>query len=890
MKDIPALLEQNLRTLEKSQPKLAARLRQYMDELPALREPVFRETPAGRWVEGLTEKPFFEKKILLEKRGKAAPSAVYLVFGTGCAPYLFHVLRSLPREALSVVVIEPSLDLLLLTLSQTSVFQALPQGARVSFVVDKDRSLIDEVFSWNVVPIGIYPVSKAVVFSHDGEENHEALSELRDTLKKEIIYRLTMLGNSPEDTLLGFRHATLNTPRILRSPRIADLMENYGGKPFVCVAAGPSLEKNVHLLKDIQDKCVIVACDTVLFHLLEKGIVPHVVTTIERPYIIYSAWVPRVLEKHREKCEQILLLSQSVSYPLIAGRWPGYSIVVGKMDTPVDNWFTGSVLGEQVLYSGLSVAHMALSLALACNAPSVALIGQDLAYGQDGISHASNTVPDSELATEQMLRRSGMSVPGSLGGMVETSTIWLTFIQIFERMIINQTRTPVFDCTEGGALIEGTKIIPFAEYIQKNILKQDFSVFRCEGVETKKKIRDDLPARFSIAFSQLDKIEERLQAFRGAIKKCTAPALLPNKRQALAFKTASILDQIHAMNPVVSFIGQSYTHLSGTVLAENRFLETVEQVERWKQMHEEIGDSHAFAVRFLRQWLTYAEKLSMLVADSAYDDPKGIDNNGEEEFLRLYTNAAERDVFPVDLADLLSCKDPLREDWSPDGLWKSALVLFAQGRADEARRFMKKAFEKMEGTELPNETIGSFFKDWGKMAAADDLCVLPSSEEAAIVLSNAREYLPHDQEIPVLQKSIVDRGKNIAIDLLKLNPAQNDEINLILQRKTAEAALLEGDLYKALTKVETLVWDNLEKFPDSAILHLQWLMKTAANCTKASDSKVASLSSDILDRIIENLALLTEKKISFPKEFLVYLEQKGIKFSMDPTDNQMDDG
>jgi hypothetical protein len=195
---------------------------------------------------------------------------------------------------------------------------------------------------------------------------------------------------------------------------------------------------------------------------------------------------------------------------------------------------------------------------------------------------------------------------------------------------------------------------------------------------------------------------------------------------------------------------------------------------------------------------------------------------------------------------------------------------------------MIKAYEKMEGTELPNETIGSFFKDWGKMAAADDLCVLPSSEEAAIVLSNAREYLPHDQEIPVLQKSIVDRGKNIAIDLLKLNPAQNDEINLILQRKTAEAALLEGDLYKALRKVEALVWDNLEKFPGSAILHLQWLMKTAANCTNASDSKVASLSSDILDRIMEKLTLLMESKINFPEEFLVYMEKKRYKVLLGP--------
>ncbi len=889
MKDIPALLEQNLRTLEKSQPKLAARLRQYMDELPALREPVFRETPAGRWVEGLTEKPFFEKKSLLEKRSKAAPSAVYLVFGTGCAPYLFHVLRSLPREALSVVVIEPSLDLLLLTLSQTSVFQALPQGARVSFVVDKDRSLIDEVFSWNVVPIGIYPVSKAVVFSHDGEENHEALSELRDTLKKEIIYRLTMLGNSPEDTLLGFRHSVLNTPRILRSPRIADLMENYGGKPFVCVAAGPSLEKNVHLLKDIQDKSVIVACDTVLFHLLEKGIVPHVVTTIERPYIIYSAWVPRVLEKHREKCEQILLLSQSVSYPLIAGRWPGYSIVVGKMDTPVDNWFTGSVLGEQVLYSGLSVAHMALSLALACNAPSVALIGQDLAYGQDGISHASNTVPDSELATEQMLRRSGMSVPGSLGGMVETSTIWLTFIQIFERMIINQTRTPVFDCTEGGALIEGTKIIPFAEYIEKNILKQDFSVFRCEGVETKKKIRDDLPARFSVAFSQLDKIEERLQAFRGAIKKCTAPALLPNKRQALAFKTASILDQIHAMNPVVSFIGQSYTHLSGTVLAENRFLETVEQVERWKQMHEEIGDSHAFAVRFLRQWLTYARDLAKAMTEGDFSELKCIEGNGEEDFLRLYGSFTEGKAFPVELSDILSCKDPLREDWSPDGLWKAALILFSQGRADEARRFMKKAYYSMEGAELPTATIGAFFKDWGKMAAADDLCVFPQIEEAASLFANAKEYLPDDPEIPALQKAAMGRQKNLVLEFQKMQNTPKKEFSILLQRNEAEDALLEGDLYKALMIVEGLVWDNLELFSASELLYLQWLMKTAVNCTEAADKKIADCSVEILDRIISKLPLLVEKKIEFPVEFLNYMGKKGIKFSMDPSDNQTED-
>ncbi|MBL3539459.1 6-hydroxymethylpterin diphosphokinase MptE-like protein [Aminivibrio sp.] len=889
MNDIPALLEQNLRTLEKSQPKLAARLRQYMDELPALKEPVFRETPSGRWVEGLTEKPFFEKKSLLEKRSKTAPSAVYLVFGVGCAPYLFHVLRSLPREALSVVVIEPSLDLLLLTLSQTSVFQALPQGARISFIIDKDRIFIDEAFAWNVVPIGIFPVSKAEAIAHDGQNEWESMTELKNTLRKEIIYRLTMLGNSPEDTLLGFRHAALNTPRILRSPRIADLRENYGGKPFVCVAAGPSLEKNVHLLKDIQDKCVIVACDTVLFHLLEKGIIPHVVTSIERPYDTYAAWVPRVLEKHRETCEQILLLSQSVSYPLTAGRWPGPNIVVGKMDVPVDSWFTGAVLGEQVLYSGLSVAHMALSLALACEAPSVALIGQDLAFGEGGVSHASETVPDTALAVEQEHRRNGITVPGALGGMVETSTIWLTFIQIFERMIVNFPGTPVYDCTEGGALIEGTIVTPFADFIEKRIIDPEFAVSRWGGPETEKEIRSDLSDRFSGAFSQLDQLERKLQEMHKEIQRCTAPALLPEKRQAFAFSTAGILDQIHAMNPVISFIGQSYTHLSGTVLAENRFLETVEQVERWKRLHEEIADSHSFAVRFLRQWLAYARDLAKAMTDGNFTDPGAIDGNGEEEFLGLYAGAAEGNALSVELLDLLSCKDPLRENWSPDGLWKAALVLFLQGRADEAGRFMKKAYDSLEGTELPTETIGAFFKDWGKMAAADDLCVFPQTEEAAALFANAKEYLPDDPEIPALQKAVMGRRKNLVLEFQKMRHNQKDELSILLQRNAAENALLEGDLYKALTVVDKLVWDNLDLFPASGVLYLQWLMKTAANCTEAADKKIADCSVEILDRIISKLPLLLERKINFPVEFLSYMTRKGIKFSMDPSDIQTGD-
>ena len=158
MKEIPVLLTKNLEILARAQPQLASRLRQYLDDLPALPKAEFQETPAGRWVRGLTEKPFFEKKSSLEKRKTADPSAVYLVFGTGCAPWLFHVLRSLPREALSIIIFEPCLNLLLATLSETSVFAAAPGGCRISFLTEADRPLMDEAFAWNIIPIGIFPV------------------------------------------------------------------------------------------------------------------------------------------------------------------------------------------------------------------------------------------------------------------------------------------------------------------------------------------------------------------------------------------------------------------------------------------------------------------------------------------------------------------------------------------------------------------------------------------------------------------------------------------------------------------------------------------------------------------------------------------------------------
>ncbi len=893
MNDIPALLEQNLRTLEKSQPKLAARLRQYMDELPALREPVFRETPAGRWVEGITEKPFFEKKSLLEKRSKAAPSAVYLVFGTGCAPYLFHVLRSLPREALSVVVIEPSLDLLLLTLSQTSVFQALPQGARISFIVNNENQLLEEVLAWNIVPIGIFPVRNANVIVHSGEEASCDFKLLEKKFHEEIRYRLNMLGNSPEDTLLGFRHAALNIRHILKSPRLEDIRRMYEGKPFVCVASGPSLVKNEHLLHELKENCVIVACDTVLHHLLEMGIVPHAVTTLERAYSNYPAWVPAAINDYPEECKKILLLSQSVSYPLISGRWPGPNIVVGKKDVPVDTWFVGGLLGEQLIYSGLSVAHMSLTFSLTCGASSVALIGQDLAYAEEGHSHAPNTAPLSAVKREE--ERGRFPVEGALGGKVMTNHMWQTFIQLFER-IISAAPVSVFDCTEGGALIKGTVVTQFADFIAENVQKAEQAIQRFvpSGIANEAKTEGVL-GRIKTMKNQFNALESSLNEIESGIDVAVAPALLPERRREHAFRVAGMLDGVHAMNPVISFIGQSYTHLSGATLAETRFLETVEHVKKWESLNREIVSSHRSALSFLRQWTHYAERLLSL--ENRGELLTEYQGNGESDFGETYermigsTERADTTDDFYQLTDILSDKDPIRENWSPEKLWKAAKILNIQGRHDDARRFMQQGYSILEGSTLAVEQMGEFFKDWGDMAGSPDLCVMTNFQEALTYLDNAGRFLGNGhEEVRSLKNRILSAQEKLVDNAGKYSMLKGDaaDFPLLSIKIRAERALFEQDIPETFSLVEELVWKSLDSFPGTGIPYLHWLMKTAVSCLNAADPDIAAASQKVLDSISAEFPRLREKKISFPMEFLTYMSDKGIKFSMAPSDNQTD--
>ncbi|EIE0673898.1 motility associated factor glycosyltransferase family protein, partial [Campylobacter jejuni] len=123
------------------------------------------------------------------------------------------------------------------------------------------------------------------------------------------------------------------------------------------------------------------------------------------------------------------------------------------------------------LYNTPSVAHVSYYLSALLNYKNIILIGQDLAYAENGNSHPDdyqNSATYESQTYEHILTT-------AYGGEkeIQTHEVWIFFKQILETMIIKHNIT-TYNCTEGGARIEGTIEKPFL-WACENLLDKDLN-------------------------------------------------------------------------------------------------------------------------------------------------------------------------------------------------------------------------------------------------------------------------------------------------------------------------------------------------------------------------------------------------------------------------------
>ena len=272
-------------------------------------------------------------------------------------------------------------------------------------------------------------------------------------LYEAVYHSIQNFGNCPEDSLIGLENMLDNVAQIVNNPGINLLYDKFKGKPAVIVATGPSLKKNMHLLKGIEDKALIISVDASFKYLMANGIKPHMVTSLEREHEVqqfFDGFEP-------EEVKDVYMTACPVLFNHVYESYTGPQIIVYRNF----DHFKWLEIDRGILEVKLSSSNMAFKVAEALGCDPIILIGQDLAYGENGETHATEVPFTSE-------GEGIFYVKGNCQEEVKTNSGWYNFLKAYE-VDVAQHHGKVINCTEGGAYIPGTSVASFGETIEQHI-------------------------------------------------------------------------------------------------------------------------------------------------------------------------------------------------------------------------------------------------------------------------------------------------------------------------------------------------------------------------------------------------------------------------------------
>ncbi|EAH7655251.1 DUF115 domain-containing protein [Campylobacter coli] len=290
------------------------------------------------------------------------------------------------------------------------------------------------------------------------EKYQKDILELNKNFMQYFKDAITSCGNDPLDALQGLEQFVYNIPQMLTHPSYTELINKRKdlSEVAIIVSTGPSLTKQLPLLKKYQNKATIFCADSSYPILAKHDIKPDYVCMLERTELTAEFFN----HDFGDFDDNIIFLCAGVVHPKAFKYLKNKNWVITQKFLAFSFYLNIKEFGYGAI--GSSVAHMLSYLAIYLNHKNIILIGQDLAYAENGDSHPSD-YQNSATYESQMYEH---ILTTAYGGekKVKTHFVWLTFKYWFENEIIPITKKlniATYNCTEGGVRIEGAIEKPF---------------------------------------------------------------------------------------------------------------------------------------------------------------------------------------------------------------------------------------------------------------------------------------------------------------------------------------------------------------------------------------------------------------------------------------------
>lgn len=430
---------------------------------------------------------------------------VLVVFGLGNGEYLLQLREENPENV--IIVFEPSIDIFLKLIEQrdmTAVFESdklfLVLGKNE---VPKASAWIKSVISYSNCEYTDFCALPGYVSIF----NYEYLLYKRaymESIEELVLTRNTLAlhgKNMVENTFSHIRDFTRQSTLANLVLKFQEKKEEMPDTAFL-ISAGPSLDKNIEDLKLIQGRAFVMAVDTAMKPLLQKGIVPDMFCTLDAVKDIFLfeqegiADVPVIMNINVRKGVSEIHTGKHFYILENADFGSNYLDKYGKV--------------KMLMGDGGSVATDAFLALEYMGFKTIVLVGQDLAYPGNR-SHAKAAYDD--IVNPETQRGNFFTVEDINGEEVLTRQDMNSYRRWFENEIVNRKEIHVIDATEGGAKIRGTEILTLKEAIERQCQKQYNFRELIESVEPTftKEEQEEIEKDLDTFDEQIEEVAKRLK-------------------------------------------------------------------------------------------------------------------------------------------------------------------------------------------------------------------------------------------------------------------------------------------------------------------------------------------------------------------------------------------
>ncbi|EAL6888130.1 DUF115 domain-containing protein [Campylobacter jejuni] len=257
-----------------------------------------------------------------------------------------------------------------------------------------------------------------------------------------------------------------NIPSMLESIPFQRILSERKNKfeNAIVVSAGPSLAKQLSLLKAYQDKAVIFCADGALSMLEKEGIIPDYVTNLDFTDLAMKFF------QNKENLKQSIIALECATHPNIVRSLNAENCMIVLRNKALYQRFNLNDFGY--IDTGTHVSHFSYTLALALGFKNIIMIGQDLAFDEEGNSHSKGFSYGEQFSGEKTVPTlKAQAYAGK--GEVLTHIAWNDYrIKLEYLFACNEQKAKFYNATEGGARINFTEELSFKECCEKFLIKE----------------------------------------------------------------------------------------------------------------------------------------------------------------------------------------------------------------------------------------------------------------------------------------------------------------------------------------------------------------------------------------------------------------------------------